>query len=137
MCILCEPKKYENLVLYRNDLIVLTLNKFPALPGHLLIFPVNHYASLTDTPAYILFLFMHLAKKSLRILYHKGFDDAQIYIAEGKKSGRSIPHFHIHLIPLMPQDSGVTIPRPAEGRREISENEIKIFKKIFRKFTIG
>ncbi len=54
-CIFCraftDPPSSDNLVVYRDDLVAVMLNRFPYTNGHLLVFPRVHTDSLTGMDA--------------------------------------------------------------------------------------
>ncbi|MBF0544830.1 MAG: HIT domain-containing protein [Candidatus Riflebacteria bacterium] len=103
-CILCSilenDPKVESLLLWKNDLIAVSLNLYPYNPGHLLFFPIRHIVDIremTDIEADNLF---KLNKKFMDILdklyfpkgYNLGFNIKDA-------SGASIDHLHQHLVP--------------------------------------
>lgn len=111
-CFLCdiqkEPEKAdENLIVWRTDLGVVVLNRYPYNNGHLLVAPLRHIADVTDaTDEELLHLFklVREARKALALTVHPhGFN---IGANLGRCAGAGLPgHFHIHIVPRWEGDT--------------------------------
>ncbi|MFX0182982.1 MAG: HIT family protein [Candidatus Hodarchaeota archaeon] len=103
-CILCAiTKKTSGIIaweVFRNDLIMILLNRFPYNPGHLLIAPLEHYEKFEELPeklAIHLTLMLQQAIKLLNITHTPmGFN---IGLNLGEIAGGSIKHLHWHVVP--------------------------------------
>lgn len=101
-CIFCSAARSDNeLLLHRNDLIVVLLNRYPYTTGHLMVSPVRHSAHLSDLSAAEAHALIEAVQQCERILnkeYHP--QGLNIGINEGMCSGAGIPgHIHVHLVP--------------------------------------
>lgn len=102
-CPFCDLK--DKYVIHRFGDMVLTVNLFPYIDGHLMVVPTRHievFADLTDQEVLaskkLLDLGMRITREefnyeNLNILYREG----------GKKSGQSLKHSHIHILPINDQ----------------------------------
>jgi histidine triad (HIT) family protein len=79
------------------------LDKHPLFPGHCLVVPRNHHATLPDLPPEDLApLFGHarlLARAMEEALGAEGS-----FMAINNKVSQSVPHVHVHVVPRRRQD---------------------------------
>jgi len=111
-CFLCDIQKEpgkadENLIVWRTDLGVVVLNRYPYNNGHLLVAPLRHIADVTDaTDEELLHLFklVREARKALALtISPHGFN---IGVNLGRCAGAGLPgHFHIHIVPRWDGDT--------------------------------
>jgi ATP adenylyltransferase len=91
----------ENLLLYRDELLVVLLNRFPYANGHLLIAPARHVADIIDlqdeeNEA----LYTMLCSSVSIIRKHKKPDGFNIGLNLGTVAGAGRPeHLHYHVVP--------------------------------------
>jgi diadenosine tetraphosphate (Ap4A) HIT family hydrolase len=87
-------------IIAANDFAVAVPDAFPVSPGHTLIIPRRHFASLFDATedekAALLGL---LAETRERLLQERSADGFNIGINDGAVAGQTVFHLHIHLIP--------------------------------------
>ena len=110
-CILCqkpkENKDVPNYILYRGDKNFVILNSYPYNPGHLMIAPYRHVASLeelTDEERQEHFEIVSRSVKVLRQVFNPG--GFNIGINLGKAAGAGIEdHFHTHVVPRWQGDT--------------------------------
>lgn len=97
-CPFCGPDKSR--VLAVNDLAIAILDGYPVSPGHILILPKRHFASLfeaTDGERAALFALLdEVCRKLKRELQPDGLN---IGINDGAAAGQTVFHLHIHVIP--------------------------------------
>lgn len=110
-CILClkpaERNDEANFLLYRGEHNFIILNIFPYNPGHLMIAPYRHTASLLDLTDKEAREHFELVKKSLKLLKEvmepAGFN---IGLNLGKVAGAGIAdHLHTHVVPRWEGDT--------------------------------
>lgn len=115
-----------------NDSSFAFLTNMPINPGHTLVSPKRIVATndeLTDQELLDIFELVSQVKKVLKKVYGaKGFNCAW---NEGKDYGQSVPHFHLHIVPRTPNDTGVNEYEPRKflyrpgGRQESPEAELE------------
>lgn len=120
-CILCQKPGEDddecNLILHRGKLNFVILNKFPYNPGHLMVAPYRHIATLEDMDDDELmdhFSIVRRCTRALRnVLYPAGFN---IGINVGKIAGAGISdHAHTHIVPRWSGDTNF-MPVLADAR---------------------
>jgi len=121
-CVFCRAKKTKDgkrsYVLYRGKHSFIILNKFPYLPGHLMIAPYRHAASYersTNNESGEIAQLLKLVLKVLKRAYHpQGFN---IGMNLGRSAGAGVAdHFHLHIIPRWSGDSNFM---PIVGRTKV------------------
>ena len=87
-------------ILAEDKLTVVYKDGFPVSPGHTVIIPRRHFATLFEATAEeqaALLAALAQAKAILDERHHPG--GYNIGINHGKAGGQSVPHLHIHVIP--------------------------------------
>jgi ATP adenylyltransferase len=96
-------KEYEkkSLLLYRDDLAVVLLNRFPYANGHLLIAPNRHVSDISDLHDEENTALFDMIRESVAILRkHKTPDGFNIGLNLGTVAGAGHPeHLHFHVVP--------------------------------------
>jgi diadenosine tetraphosphate (Ap4A) HIT family hydrolase len=113
-CPFCTLKTNRIFTLNAHALAI--LDGFPISPGHALIIPKRHIASLfeaTREERESLFDLMEQVKTKLHEKYNP--DGYNIGINDGAVAGQTVMHLHIHLIPRFVGDQ----PDPRGGVRWI------------------
>ena len=104
-CFICKgvenPQDKACLVLYVGDRALVVLNKYPYNPGHLMVAPKRHVASLLDLGEEERREIMDLLPLSVEVLQASlnpgGFN---IGVNMGKAAGAGLEdHLHIHVVP--------------------------------------
>lgn len=111
-CFLCRyfsnpQDDAENLVLWRSDLTLACLNRFPYTNGHLLIAPGAHKSDLAELSDPEMLELMKMLGKSQRALKEtinpQGFN---VGINLGRCAGAGLPgHLHFHIVPRWEGDT--------------------------------
>jgi ATP adenylyltransferase len=110
-CFLCHPELQQQtadtLAVYHDQSVVVLLNRFPYNPGHLLIAPVEHIASLAEcSPELVAHLFLvvrHVVGVAEPLFKAHGWN---IGVNLGSAAGSGVPgHLHIHAVPRWEGDS--------------------------------
>lgn len=96
-----------NLVLFRNEHIIVMLNKYPYNTGHLLIIPHEHKAELAEVSCDVRAALIEAASEWTEILRaHLKCQGFNIGFNLGTVSGGSIPeHLHMHVLPRWQGDT--------------------------------
>jgi ATP adenylyltransferase len=110
-CIFCVAFTTEDArethTLFRNDLALVMLNRYPYTNGHLMIAPRAHEARLFDSTDASLRALIGLTAESQRILsdvYHP--DGFNVGMNFGQIAGAGVAdHYHMHVVPRWSGDS--------------------------------
>ncbi len=110
-CILCEKPKEnndpQNYILHRGQKNFVIMNSYPYNPGHLMIAPYRHVATLEGLTKEELHEHFEIVSRSLKVL--RGvFNPAgfNIGINMGKVAGAGLEgHFHTHIVPRWQGDT--------------------------------
>ena len=101
-CIFCKiaNKQMPSFILFEDNDIIAVLDIYPANPGHIIIFPKNHFSRLENVPDSIIGKMFVLAKylSSLLITSLKAAG-INLYLASGEHAGQRAPHIILHVIP--------------------------------------
>lgn len=110
-CFLCRdsttPKLEDNLILLRNDVCLVVLNRFPYNTGHLLISPLRHVGDIEELTGKELEAMMALSVQSVAALRlamrPEGFNMGANL---GTVAGAGVPgHMHMHVVPRWSGDT--------------------------------
>ena len=99
-CPFCDLK--EKYIIFQTQEAVLTVNLFPYIDGHLMVIPKRHIEKMEDflkedwqDCRELISLGIAILKEGLQV------QDVNVLYREGtKKSGSSLKHLHIHLLPI-------------------------------------
>jgi ATP adenylyltransferase len=127
-CVFCTAAKskpsFDSLLLYRNKVAMVVLNKYPYNNGHLLVLPTKHEGQLTALNDDEGFELQRLLRESVRILKDAlGTDGFNVGLNLGKVAGAGIPeHLHFHIVPRWAGDTNF-FPLLAETKVVIEDLE--------------
>ncbi|MBM3208844.1 adenylyltransferase/cytidyltransferase family protein [Candidatus Shapirobacteria bacterium] len=99
-CVFCDLK--EKYLIAEKNGVVLTVALFPYIDGHLLIIPRRHVERLGELNEKEQETIFYLEKYGAKILKERlGVENIWILLREGEgiKAGKTVNHFHVHLIP--------------------------------------
>lgn len=101
-------------ILFESDTALAIRDGFPVSPGHTLIIPKRHVASLfecTEGEQAALLKLLNLVRMDVdREFQPSGYN---VGINDGVTAGQTVMHLHVHLIPRYPGDA----PDPRGGVR--------------------
>ena len=137
-CIFCPPDNNlpdeERLILYRDEKVLVLMNKFPYNTGHLLISPRRHVKDLEDLTDEELLALMKICQESIKILKKvlnpHGFN---IGFNLGKVAGAGYPdHIHLQLVPRWEGDTNFLAI--LDDVRVISQHLLTLYRQLFPYF---
>jgi len=137
-CILCEKpgqnNDAQNYILYRGSKNFVIMNAYPYNPGHLMVAPYRHVASLDELTDDELREHFSIVSRSVRLLRQVfapgGFN---IGVNIGKVAGAGIDeHVHTHIVPRWQGDTNF-MPVISEVR-VVPEALAETYKKLEGKF---
>jgi len=128
-CPFCNSEKTGAMIIVENEYAKAFPTNIPIVPGHTLVVPKRHVESVVElerTELLAIFELVSILQKGMiRTFGAHGFNGA---FNQGEKAGQAVPHFHLHLVPRKPGDTGIVDYDPRKflyrpGSREISPNE--------------
>jgi diadenosine tetraphosphate (Ap4A) HIT family hydrolase len=108
-CVFCDivHGDAEAHITYRDELVTAFLDINPVNPGHLLVIPNAHAASIQDVRDETcgrMFVIGRDLDKALRETDLRS-EAVNLYLADGRAAGQAVFHAHLHVIPRYPGDS--------------------------------
>ena len=115
MCIFCDILAGSSLAsfVYRDERVAAFMDTQPVTPGHTLIIPARHAASLAELdPADGARLFQ-LGQHVAAALRSSGLpcEGVNFWLADGSAAGQEVSHVHLHVFPRFAGDGfGLRLP---------------------------
>ncbi len=112
-CPFCSDPDVQKRLIVKNEFAKAFPTNIPIVPGHILIVPVRHLATLEEMSPEEQNAVFHL-RDLLRPVLARTFGATGFHYAwnEGQAAGQSVPHFHLHMIPRKQDDGGITEYEP-------------------------
>lgn len=116
-CIFCRLLSggLEVSIVYRDEVCSAFMDVQPITPGHMLVVPNNHAASLSeldpDAGAQVFRVGQRLAAALERI--EVKCEGVNFFLANGEAAGQEVFHVHLHVFPRYPGD-GFALKLPAD-----------------------
>jgi len=110
-CIFCKIVRGEIpcTKVYEDDLVLSFLDINPINPGHTLVLPKKHYATLFEVDPETLTACMLASRKISQAVYKGVKADGLNFLQNNfKAAGQLIDHVHFHLIPRFANDGFMT-----------------------------
>lgn len=85
-------------VVWRSEDAIGFLDHRPLFPGHVLLIPAQHIATLADLPTQQVGPLFQIAQ-SLERAVEAALNADGTFIAINNKVSQSVPHLHIHIVP--------------------------------------
>ncbi len=128
-CVLCRiaRKEIPAEVWLEDEHGLALLDIHPKVPGHTMVIPRVHAATLAELPPVeIEPLFLLVRKAAEKLVRVMAADGLTIGINQGEVSGQTVPHLHIHLFPRYKDDRGGSVHSvvdnpPPEGIAETAK----------------
>ncbi len=116
-CFFCDIQKEKDpQVFLESENFIARFDDFPISKGHCEIIPRRHIVSFFDLTEKDATDMVRLIKKAKKTLDQEFTPDAyNIGVNEGEAAGRTVPHFHLHIIPRYKGD----VANPRGGVRNI------------------
>ena len=110
-CVLCEKPGEDddalNYILYRGEKNFIIMNSYPYNPGHLMVVPYRHVASLDELTSEERHEHFEMVSRSIKVL-REAFNPGGFNLGAnmGKVAGAGIDdHFHSHIVPRWQGDT--------------------------------
>jgi histidine triad (HIT) family protein len=140
MCIFCRIVDYElpASIVYEDEHTMAFLDIQPINPGHTLVVPKKHAASLnvlSPEDAARIIQVGQIISRALRASELR-CEGVNFFLADGKVAGQEVNHVHLHVFPRF-KDDGVELrydpaKRKPPGREQLNENAREIRKALER-----
>jgi ATP adenylyltransferase len=133
-CFICaaseKPEEEESLLLHIGDTVVILLNRYPYNPGHVMVAPKRHVATLDGLGKEEQREVMEKITLSVRVLGEEmGSQGYNVGINLGKAAGAGLEdHLHVHVVPRWEGDTNF-MPLLAEVK-VVPEHLIQTYKKL-------
>lgn len=112
MCIFCSIAKGEipAHTIYEDEKTLAFLDINPRSPGHTMVIPRDHFATIDDLPADLIDPVFGTVKRVAKML-EKSLETTHftIGINMGRLSGQEVDHLHVHIMPRFDGDGGTAI----------------------------
>lgn len=106
-CIFCKiiAKEIPSTAVYEDAHVYAFLDITPIHPGHTLVVPKVHGATLLDVPAEILAKTIEAVQRVAAAMKHAlAIDGFNVTQNNGVVAGQTVHHMHMHVIPRYPND---------------------------------
>jgi histidine triad (HIT) family protein len=115
VCDFCDSPDLKKREIFANDLVWALPTNIPIVPGHVLICPIRHLRTLgelSNEEREAIFNMLVTIKFALvKTFGATGFNYAW---NEGETAGQNIAHLHLHILPRIEGDTGITKYEPRE-----------------------
>jgi histidine triad (HIT) family protein len=88
---------------FEDELSLAFLDHRPVFPGHCLLAPKEHFATLADLPARLIGPLFANAQLLARAV-EQGLWAEGTFVAINNRVSQSVPHLHIHIVPRRKKD---------------------------------
>lgn len=85
-------------MVWQGDDVVAFLDHRPLFPGHVLVVPRRHVATLEDLPNHLIGPMLHAARRMSRAV-RSALDAEGTFVAINNEVSQSVPHLHVHVVP--------------------------------------
>ncbi len=104
-CRYCDAAKAKDFVVYEDETAAVMLHKSPAMPGHLLVVPKEHFTIMEQTPDFVVRKLAALSNKaSTALVQVLGAAGANLIIENGTGAEQQVPHLSFNIIPRVEGD---------------------------------
>jgi histidine triad (HIT) family protein len=99
-CVFCDivAGKLPAAIVHEDEVILAFLDHRPLLPGHVLVVPKTHYATLGDLPEDRVGPFFVVTQRLARAVEAAMRADGS-FVAVNIRISQSVPHLHVHVVP--------------------------------------
>ncbi len=130
-CLFCQIVQGERsaLKIFEGEGAVAFLDIFPCTPGHTLVIPRQHYATVSEMSSEdVGKLFQAAAVVAAKVQSAMGAAGFNMGINNGKAAGQEVFHAHIHIIPRYQGDRGGSMKSVARmsGKESLEQVASKI-----------
>ncbi len=130
-CIFCKIIRGEipASIVYRDELAIAFMDIGPVNPGHLLVAPTSHAASLAELREEDGERMFAAAQRLVGALRRSGVrcEGVNLFLADGEVAGQEVFHVHLHVVPRFRGDPvRFSWPRSQPSRDELNAHTAAI-----------
>lgn len=118
-CPFCSPRLLADRIITKNQQAFLTVPLAPYHPDDLMICPFQHVDELIGLPEHALKSIHQLVEIGVQLLRKKGYSSYSILTRHGPKTGSSIRHLHIFVLP----DESIDRAHLSSAERHVLDTE--------------
>ncbi len=124
--------------IFEDDKCVAILDINPAVKGHVILIPKEHYPVMALAPSEIVKHIFTIAKAvsntQLKAFKEDGVDGTTIFVANGASAGQKAPHFMVHIIPRREGDKlEIKIPEYKANQELMMQVRTKMIDAVRKK----
>lgn len=99
-CVFCEivAQRVPAAVVLSEPDVLAFLDHRPLLPGHVLVIPRTHYATLNELPVDVVGPYFRTVQR-LAGAVERALEADGSFVAANIKISQSVPHLHVHVVP--------------------------------------
>ncbi len=99
-CLFCKivSRELDAKIIFEDEISLAFLDVRPLFPGHILLIPKAHYATLSDLPAALIGPFFTNAQMLVRKV-QSAMKAEGSFVAINNIVSQSVPHLHVHIVP--------------------------------------
>jgi histidine triad (HIT) family protein len=90
-------------VVYEDEATIAFLDHRPLFPGHTLLVPRDHHATIEDLPAELVGPLFAVAR-TLAGAVRRAMGAEGTFVALNNTVSQSVPHLHVHIVPRVRKD---------------------------------
>ena len=122
-CIFCDilAGKAPVSMVYQDDRCAAFMDIQPVNPGHVLVIPTYHAASLAELDEESGAHMFRIAQRMAKALRNSGLvcEGVNLFLADGAAAGQDVFHVHLHVFPRYAGDGFVLRLGPNYGKRPV------------------
>jgi histidine triad (HIT) family protein len=105
-CLICEMIDGDKHIIYQDKLAVAILVPNPAVEGHIMVAPREHYAIVEQVPDEVMsHLFIVANRVSSAVFELLGAQGSNITVNNGIPAGQELPHLVLNILPRKENDA--------------------------------
>jgi histidine triad (HIT) family protein len=107
-CVFCDilEGRLPSSVVFRDDLCWALMDIQPVNPGHMVVIPTCHAATLAELDEESASRVFVVAQRTAAALRDSGLrcEGVNLFLADGEVAGQEVCHLHLHVIPRFTDD---------------------------------
>ncbi len=125
-CVFCDIVKGSSpaSIVFQDEICIVFMDIWPRNPGHMLVVPKEHSASLSelkpDIGAHLFKVAQQMAKAAR--LSNVRCEGVNLWVSDGEVAGQDVFHVHLHVLPRFDGDGfGIKGSKGEPSREELDD----------------